>query len=92
MVSSSAAFGGGEILQFKRRYPHPLEKQVNVFLRIAKIWGNSSRRLHLCYITAFILSNREKKAGKMIFSCPLKLKLRYINDIKEASKLLIVSR
>ena len=30
MVSSSAAFGGGEILQFKRRYPHPLEKQVNV--------------------------------------------------------------
>ena len=36
MVSSSAAFGGGEILQFKRRYPHPLEKQVNVCLRIPK--------------------------------------------------------
>ena len=65
MVSSSAAFGGGEILQFLRRYPHPLEKQVNVCLRIPKIWGNSSQRLHLCYITAFILSNREKRREKL---------------------------
>ena len=83
MVSSSAAFGGGEILQFKHRYPHPLEKQVNVCLRIPKIWGNSSLRLHLCYITAFILSNMEKKARQMIFSQPLNLKLCHTNDIKK---------
>ena len=66
MVSSSAAFGGGEILQFKRRYPHPLEKQVNVCLHFPKIWGNSSLRLHLCYITAFILSNRGKRLENIV--------------------------
>ena len=81
MVSSSVSFGGGEILKFKRRYPHPLEKQVNVFLHIPKIWGKLFLRLHLCYITAFILSNRVKNQEKNGFIQVLKLKLRHTNDI-----------